>query len=85
MPEVIFTPRVSVRRMCTPSNMPFASSVRRISCDDRLARRDLRERERLRRIHQPVEVLLEAEDAAAVEPQPFPDRVAALHRPSRTG
>ena len=32
MPEVIFTPRVSVRRMCTPSNMWLASSVRRIWC-----------------------------------------------------
>ncbi len=31
MPEVTFTPRVSVRRRCTPSFMPFAASVRRIS------------------------------------------------------
>src|SRR5688572_30105265 len=30
MPEVIFTPRVSVRRMWTPSNIAFASSVLRI-------------------------------------------------------
>src|SRR6516225_1898816 len=31
MPEVIFTPRVSVRRMCTPSRILFAASVRLIS------------------------------------------------------
>ena len=31
MPLVIFTPRVSVRRMCTPSVMLLAASVRRIS------------------------------------------------------
>ncbi|WP_423928169.1 hypothetical protein [Candidatus Palauibacter sp.] len=31
MPLVNFTPRVSVRRMCTPSRMRFAMSVRRIS------------------------------------------------------
>ncbi|MFO0954529.1 MAG: hypothetical protein U0835_25885 [Isosphaeraceae bacterium] len=27
MPEVTFTPRVSVRRMCTPSRMLFAARV----------------------------------------------------------
>ena len=31
IPDVIFTPRVSDRRMCTPSRMPLASSVRRTS------------------------------------------------------
>ena len=30
MPEVTLTPRLSVSRMCTPSRMPFAASVRRI-------------------------------------------------------
>ena len=45
---------------------------------DRLARRDLRERERLGRVHQSVEVLFQPEDAAAVESQPLPDGVAAL-------
>ena len=30
MPLVIFTPRVSVSRMCTSSVIPFARSVRRI-------------------------------------------------------
>ena len=28
MPEVIFTPRVKVSLMCTPSRMPFAATVR---------------------------------------------------------
>jgi hypothetical protein len=31
MPLVILTPRVRVSRMCTPSCMPLAASVRRIS------------------------------------------------------
>ena len=31
MPLVIFTPRLSVSRMCTPSVMSFAASVRLIS------------------------------------------------------
>ena len=80
MPEVIFTPRVSVRRMCTPSRISLAASVRRISsmissCDgisaNASARADSRSRSRCS---------LEPEDAAVVQPQPFPHGVAALHR-----
>ena len=38
-----------------------------------------RERQRLRRAPQPGQVLGELEDPAAVQPQPLPHRVAALH------
>ena len=37
------------------------------------------EAERQRRASQPREMLAQAEDAASIEAQPFPDRVAALH------
>ena len=32
MPEVDFSPRVRVSRMCTPSVMPFASKVLKTAC-----------------------------------------------------
>ena len=79
MPLVILTPRVSVRRICTPSVMWLAASVRRICSLICFVRRDLRERQSQGRAAEPVEVLVQAEDAAVVEAQPFPDGVAALH------
>ena len=78
MPEVIFTPRVRVSLICTPSRMPLAASVRRNLVGDLLGRGDLLERERLGRVPQPGQVLVEPEDAPGVEPQSLPNRVAAL-------
>jgi hypothetical protein len=55
MPLVTLTPRVSVRRMCTPSTMALAASVRRICstissssgiCSNASARADRRSRAR---------------------------------------
>src|SRR6202034_3147985 len=45
---------------------------------DLLGRGDLAERERLGRVPQPGQVLIQPEDPAAVQPQALPDRVAAL-------
>ncbi len=47
--------------------------------DDLLARRNRRECQGLGRLDEPVEMLLEPEDAARVQAQPLPDGVAALH------
>ena len=80
MPEVIFTPRVRVSLMCTPSRMPLAASVRRICSVISSAEGICVERERLGRVPQPGQVLVQPEDPPGVEPQALPDRVAALDR-----
>ena len=79
MPLVIFTPRVSVSRMCTPSVIPLACSVRRISAVISSSDGTSVERQGLGRPAQPGQVLVQPEDPAVVEPQALPDRVAALH------
>ena len=80
MPEVTFTPRVSVSRMWTPSRIALAASVRRISLDDLVVRRDRR------RTPAPCAELRSRSRCSSsrkmrpvVQPQPLPDGVAALH------
>ena len=63
MPLVYLTPRVSVSRMCTPSRIRFAASVRRISSTIASSERNLGEGERERRGAQPRQVRLQPEDA----------------------
>jgi len=56
MPLVIFTPRVSVSRICTPSRISFARSVRPDRVHDGLAGRGWRPKPSgLRRTEHPVE------------------------------
>jgi hypothetical protein len=62
--------------MWTPSNIAFASSVRRI-CSMISARED-RVNASAGRLHQAIEVLLEPEDPSRVQAQAFPDRITAL-------
>ena len=47
--------------------------------DDFLARRNFGERQGARRTLQPVEMFVELKNSAAIQAQPFPDGVAALH------
>ena len=78
MPEVILTPRVRVSRMCTPSRIPFAASVRRI-CSVISSSEGMRSNASARAERaQPGQVLVQPEDLPGVQPQPLPDRVAAL-------
>ena len=80
IPDVIFTPRVSVRRMCTPSRILFAASVRLISSMIfSLGGISANERA-MRGATQPLEVFSQFENAAIVKSQPFPNRIATLHR-----
>ena len=66
--------------MCTPSRILLAASVRLISSMifslDGISAND----RALRGATQPIEMFIQFENAAVVEPQPFPDRIAALHR-----
>ena len=48
--------------------------------DDFFARRNFGERKRGRGSVQPIEMLVQFENATAVKPQSFPNGVAALHR-----
>ena len=48
--------------------------------DDFFVRRNFRKGERFRGTPEPGEMFVQFEDAAVIEPQSFPDRVAALHR-----
>src|SRR5262245_22934991 len=47
--------------------------------DDFFAGRNLCERQRARRAHQSVKMLVKLENAAVVHPQSFPNRIATLH------
>ncbi len=66
--------------MCTLSVIPLARRVAPHLAGDLLVGRDRLERERRGRAAQPGQVLVQPEDPPLVQPQPFPDRVAALHR-----
>jgi hypothetical protein len=48
--------------------------------DNVFVRRNFREGERFSRTTQPREMFVELKDAPVIQPQPFPDRIAALHR-----
>ena len=80
IPEVTFTPRVRVRRMCTPSRIWFAAKVRLISAMIFSSVGNLSKRERLRGAPQAREMLVQFEDAPIVKSQSFPNRIATLHR-----
>ena len=84
MPLVILTPRVSVRRMCTPSHMRLAASVSTIPAVMCASDGISANPSAARGAAQPRQMRLEAEDPAGVEPETLPDRVAALgHRVER--
>ena len=80
MPLVTFTPRVRVSRMCTPSRIPLASSVRRISVvissSDGICCEGQRMADRRSRLRCSVSLKMRP----VVQPKALPHRVATLHR-----
>ena len=85
MPDVIFTPRVSVSRMCTPSRHAVRGERAADFLDDLLARRNLRERERHGRVRPAGRGAARAGRCGRRTAAALPTRRRRPARPSRTG